>query len=45
MLRTVDLPVAEVAERVGYASEAAFGRAFKRVVGETPGEVRARRHR
>ena len=29
--------VGEVAERVGYESEAAFSRAFKRLVGEAPG--------
>jgi AraC-like DNA-binding protein len=32
--------VAELAERLGYRSEAAFARAFKRVVGEPPGAVR-----
>jgi AraC-like DNA-binding protein len=32
--------VASVAERVGYDSEAAFGRAFKKVVGVPPGEWR-----
>jgi AraC-like DNA-binding protein len=31
-----DLPVAEVAERVGYESEAAFNRAFERHVGAPP---------
>ena len=30
------LPIAEVADRVGYESEAAFNRAFKRHVGEPP---------
>ncbi len=30
------LPIAEVADRVGYESEAAFSRAFKRHVGEPP---------
>jgi AraC family transcriptional regulator, alkane utilization regulator len=30
------LPIAEVADRVGYESEAAFNRAFKRRVGEPP---------
>ena len=34
------LPVAHVGERVGYESEAAFGRAFKRWTGRTPGELR-----
>ena len=31
------LPVADVANRVGYDSGIAFGRAFKRVMGRTPG--------
>jgi AraC-like DNA-binding protein len=35
--------IAEVAERVGYESEAAFSRAFKKVVGMPPGSWR--RHR
>lgn len=30
------LPIAEVADRIGYESEAAFNRAFKRHVGEPP---------
>jgi len=34
--------VAEVADRFGYRSEAAFSRAFKRIVGEPPGAVRRR---
>jgi AraC-like DNA-binding protein len=32
--------VAEVAARLGYQSEAAFNRAFKRVTGVTPGSIR-----
>lgn len=32
--------VAELADRLGYGSEAAFARAFKRVVGAPPGRVR-----
>jgi AraC-like DNA-binding protein len=35
--------VAEVAERVGYESEAAFSRAFKKVVGVPPGQWRKHR--
>ena len=35
-----DVPLAEVAGRVGYESEAAFGRAFKRWTGRSPGAVR-----
>ena len=34
------LPVAHVGERVGYENEAAFGRAFKRWTGRTPGDLR-----
>jgi AraC-like DNA-binding protein len=32
--------VAELAGRFGYRSEAAFARAFKRVIGSPPGSVR-----
>ncbi|HEY8551716.1 MAG TPA: AraC family transcriptional regulator [Vicinamibacterales bacterium] len=35
--------VAEVAERVGYESEAAFSRAFKKLVGIAPGQWRKQR--
>ncbi|MGY1712665.1 AraC family transcriptional regulator [Geodermatophilus sp. SYSU D00758] len=45
-LATVDLGrgarVAEVARRLGYESEAAFSRAYKRVVGVPPGTARGR---
>jgi AraC-like DNA-binding protein len=34
--------VAELAARLGYRSEAAFARAFKRVVGRAPGAVKRR---
>jgi AraC family transcriptional regulator, activator of mtrCDE len=40
MLRDRRLSVAEVAERFGYSTEAAFRRAFKRLRGVGPGEVR-----
>jgi len=40
LLRGGDFTVAEVAERVGYDSEAAFSRAFKRWMGETAGAMR-----
>jgi len=33
--------VAEIAADVGYASEAAFNRAFKREFGQTPGRYRS----
>jgi AraC-like DNA-binding protein len=36
------LPIAEVADRVGYESEAAFNRAFKRNVGVPPATWRKR---
>ena len=39
-LSTRDATVAELADRLGYRSEAAFSRAFKRVVGISPGAVR-----
>jgi len=39
-LRHSRIPLAELAESVGYGSEAAFCRAFKRLLGETPGQVR-----
>lgn len=42
LVREEDLPLARVAERVGYQSEAAFNRAFRRAHGLTPG-VFARR--
>jgi AraC-like DNA-binding protein len=35
--------IATIAERVGYESEAAFSRAFKKLVGRAPGEWRKRR--
>jgi AraC-like DNA-binding protein len=31
------VPIEEVALRLGYTSQAAFSRAFKRVTGKTPG--------
>ena len=34
--------VGELADRLGYRSEAAFSRAFKRVIGDSPGTVRRR---
>ena len=37
-----DLTVMELADRLGYRSEAAFSRAFKRIVGVSPGSVRRR---
>lgn len=39
-LKEDDLPLGELASRHGYQSEAAFSRAFKRVVGVSPGLAR-----
>ena len=39
-LRETDLPVGLVAQRVGYASEFAFNRAFSRAHGQAPGRYR-----
>lgn len=43
LLRTTDLPVSTVARRVGYDSEEAFSRAFKRARGDAPSVWRVRR--
>jgi AraC-like DNA-binding protein len=42
-LRDEGATVGELADRLGYRSEAAFARAFKRVVGAPPGAVRRNR--
>lgn len=42
-LREADASLSELAAGVGYSSEAAFHRAFKRINGLTPGEVRRQR--
>ncbi len=42
-LRETNDTLAKIAERVGYQSEPAFNRAFKREVGVSPGEVRKHR--
>jgi AraC-like DNA-binding protein len=39
-LQTGDATVAQLADQLGYRSEAAFARAFKRVIGTSPGAVR-----
>ena len=41
-LKEDDVPLADVAGRLGYESEAAFRRTFKRVIGFSPGAVRRR---
>ena len=40
-LSEADLTVSQVATRLGYGSEAAFNRAFKRIVGVPPGAMKA----
>jgi AraC-like DNA-binding protein len=43
-LREEAATVGELADRLGYRSEAAFSRAFKRVIGTSPGAVRRAAH-
>lgn len=43
LLDTTELGVVPIARRVGYESEEAFSRAFKRAHGQSPGRWRARR--
>lgn len=43
MLAETTAPIIQVAERSGYRSEAAFGRAFKRHIGRTPASIRRAR--
>lgn len=43
-LQTEDATVAELAGRLGYQSEAAFARAFKRVTGLPPGAAKRGPH-
>ena len=45
LLQTTDLPVSAIATRVGYESEPAFSRAFKRSAGMAPGAWRTTRAR
>jgi AraC-like DNA-binding protein len=35
-----DMPIAEIAETLGYESEASFSRAFKRLIGMPPSQYR-----
>ena len=39
-LRDTDQTLADIAEQLGYESEASFSRAFKKATGQTPGSVR-----
>lgn len=43
LLRTTDLTLDEIAERVGYDSASAFGKAFQRQLETTPGRYRSAR--
>jgi AraC-like DNA-binding protein len=40
LLQTTDKKICEVARTLGYASESSFTKAFKRVMGKTPGACR-----
>jgi transcriptional regulator GlxA family with amidase domain len=41
LLRQTDAPLRAIATRTGYASEYAFGKAFKRAYGTAPGQYRS----
>lgn len=43
LLTNTDLPISEIAETVGFADVKTFYRAFNRVMGTTPGNVREKR--
>jgi transcriptional regulator GlxA family with amidase domain len=42
LLRETAAPVTEIAFQTGWSSLGAFGRTFRDIIGESPGEVRAR---
>lgn len=42
LLRDTELPIIEVAFRTGWESLGTFGRTFRDITGESPGELRAR---
>lgn len=42
LLRTTDLVVSEIADRLGYSERTSFGRAFKRWIGLSPQQFRAK---
>ncbi|MDB4943290.1 MAG: Transcriptional regulator, GntR family protein [Labilithrix sp.] len=42
LLRETDLPVTQIAFQTGHGSLGTFGRTFRDVTGESPGELRAR---
>lgn len=41
LLSDSDMPISEISSQVGYQSEFAFSRAFKKLTGQTPGSVRS----
>jgi AraC-like DNA-binding protein len=43
LLSNERLTVSETAERIGYVSDAAFSRAFRRRFGVSPGQFRSRK--
>ena len=43
LLRDTDLGITEIAFQTGWSSVGTFGRTFRDVTGESPGELRARR--
>jgi transcriptional regulator GlxA family with amidase domain len=42
LLRDTDLPITDVAFQTGWSSLGTFGRTFRDITGESPGEVRSR---
>lgn len=42
LLRDTDLPITEIAFETGWNSLGTFGRTFRDIIGESPGELRAR---
>lgn len=40
LLRTTDMPIQEIADKVGYPSKSNFSQQFKALVGSTPGQYR-----
>jgi transcriptional regulator GlxA family with amidase domain len=42
LLRDTDLPITDIAFQTGWGSLGTFGRTFRDVTGESPGELRAR---
>jgi transcriptional regulator GlxA family with amidase domain len=42
LLRETDMPITEIAFQTGWASLGTFGRTFRDVTGESPGDTRAR---